>query len=324
MVNIISHGLKNSIYMSSWLELPQNTDFTIENIPFGIFSTEGRKRVGTRVGDHVLDLELLAKSNFFSNQTVETSVFSADVLNPFISLGKEITSSIRTEIQNLLRNENSSLRELQNAIIPVNEVSVHLPVHIGDYTDFYSSLEHATNVGTMFRDPDNALFPNWKHLPVGYHGRSSSILVSGENIHRPNGQTKPDDLNPVFGPSKRVDFELEMGFVIGKNTNIGDSVAITEADDYIFGMVLFNDWSARDVQKWEYVPLGPFLAKSFASSMSPWIVTMEALEPFTVAGPDQDPQVLTYLQFEGDKNYDIKLEVGIQPENSAETVVLTA
>ena len=199
---------------------------------------------------------------------------------------------------------------------------MHLPVSIGDYTDFYSSKEHATNVGMMFRDPDNALLPNWKHLPVGYHGRSSSIVVSGENIHRPMGQVLPPNADsPVFKASSRVDFELEMGFIIGKKTNLGEKITTVEAENYIFGKVLFNDWSARDIQKWEYVPLGPFLAKNFGSSMSPWVVTLEALEPFKVKGPEQDPKVLHYLEYDGLKNYDINLEVVIQPKDDPETVV---
>ena len=199
---------------------------------------------------------------------------------------------------------------------------MHLPIAIGDYTDFYSSIEHATNVGMMFRDPENALLPNWKHLPVGYHGRASSIIVSGENLHRPKGQVMTSDSDsPVFKASALVDFELEMGFIIGKNTTLGENINTAEAENYIFGKVLFNDWSARDIQKWEYVPLGPFLAKNFGSSMSPWVVTMEALEPFRVQGPEQEPKVLPYLEYEGLKNYDINLEVAIQPKNEAETIV---
>lgn len=195
---------------------------------------------------------------------------------------------------------------------------------MGDYTDFYSSIEHATNVGKMFRDPDNALLPNWKHLPVGYHGRSSSIILSGEDIHRPKGQTKPPEGDPVYGPSQRMDFELEMAFIVGKSTEIGDQVPADEAMDHIFGMVLFNDWSARDIQKWEYVPLGPFLGKSFASSISPWVVTMEALEPFKVAGPKQDPPVLDYLNTRGKQNYDLNLTVEIEPDGKEATVVSTS
>ena len=207
-------------------------------------------------------------------------------------------------------------------LIPQTEATMHLPIFIRDYTDFYSSIEHATNVGSMFRDPEKALMPNWKHLPVGYHGRASSITVSGHNVHRPMGQTMPPNAEqPIYGASKRVDFELEMGFIIGKNTQLGETVGTTNAEDYIFGKVLLNDWSARDVQKWEYVPLGPFLAKSFASHISPWVVTMEALEPFKVDGPKQEPKVLPYLEFSGQRNIDISLEVAIANENGNETVV---
>jgi len=204
----------------------------------------------------------------------------------------------------------------------MNAVEMLMPVAIGDYTDFYSSIDHATNVGTMFRDPANALLPNWKHLPVGYHGRASSITVSGTNFHRPKGQTKPADSElPVFGPCKLLDFELETAFIIGKSTAMGDSVTTANADDHIFGMILFNDWSARDIQTWEYVPLGPFLAKNFASTISPWIVTLDALEPFRVEGYKQDPKVLPYLEYSGNKNIDIKLEVSIQPKGGEEVKV---
>jgi fumarylacetoacetase len=197
-----------------------------------------------------------------------------------------------------------------------------MPVHIPNYTDFYSSIEHATNVGKMFRDPANALLPNWKHLPVGYHGRASSIVVSGTEINRPKGQMKPADADkPVFGPCKQLDFELEMAFIINKNTEMGESISTKDAEDAIFGMVVFNDWSARDIQSWEYVPLGPFLAKNFGSSISPWVVTLEALEPFRTTSPTQDPEVLDYLKFEGDKNYDINLEVYIQPENGDQNLI---
>ena len=198
---------------------------------------------------------------------------------------------------------------------------MHLPIKIGDYTDFYSSEQHAFNVGSMFRDPDNALLPNWKHIPVGYHGRASSILVSGQDIHRPIGQTKPVNGPPVFGPSQRLDFELEMGFVIGKPTEVGSRIPTAEAEHHIFGLALFNDWSARDIQAWEYVPLGPFLGKNFASTISPWIVTLDALEPFRTNGPTQDPAPLPYLAHGNNKNFDIKLQVAIQPENDEETVV---
>ena len=302
------------------INVPENSDFSIHNIPFGIFSTQDRSpRAGIAIGDHILDLAAVAELDVFD---FNTAVFEKEVLNDFISLGKDITKRVRKNIQHWLQDENSVLANKPELFVKQSEAQMHMPVFVGDYTDFYSSIEHATNVGKMFRDPENALLPNWKHIPVGYHGRASSIVVSGEPIHRPKGQTIPNDSKqPIFGPSQRVDFELEMGFITGQNTNLGESVSTEDAEDYIFGLVLFNDWSARDIQKWEYVPLGPFLAKNFASHISPWIVTLEALEPFRVPGPKQDPEVLPYLKYDGDKNYDINLEVGITPEGSEEQTV---
>jgi len=302
------------------IDIPENSDFSIYNIPFGIFSTEDRSpRAGVAVGEHILDLVAVAKLDVFD---FNTAVLEKEVLNDFISLGKPVTNKVRKKIQHWLQDENSMLAGKPELFVLQSEAQMHIPVYIGDYTDFYSSIEHATNVGKMFRDPSNALLPNWKHIPVGYHGRASSIVVSGEPIHRPKGQTIPNNSDqPVFGPSQRLDFELEMGFITGKNTDLGESISTSEAEDYIFGMVLLNDWSARDIQKWEYVPLGPFLAKNFASHISPWIVTLEALGPFRVSGPEQNPKVLPYLEFEGTKNYDINLEVGIAPENAEEQVV---
>ncbi|MGX1928721.1 fumarylacetoacetase [Flagellimonas sp. 2504JD4-2] len=302
------------------INIPENSDFSIHNIPFGIFSTEDRSpRAGVAIGEHILDLVAVAELDVFD---FNTAVLEKEVLNDFISLGKKITNRVRKDIQHWLQDEDSVLAGKPELFVLQSDAQMHMPVYIGDYTDFYSSIEHATNVGTMFRDPAKALMPNWKHIPVGYHGRASSIIASGEPIHRPKGQTLPKDAEtPIFGPSQRLDFELEMGFITGKNTNIGASISTDEAEDYIFGMVLLNDWSARDIQKWEYVPLGPFLAKNFASHISPWIVTLEALDPFRVSGPEQNPKVLPYLEFEGTKNYDIKLEVGIAPENVEEQVV---
>jgi len=248
-------------------------------------------------------------------------VLEGDFLNDFIALGKSVTNPVRIRIQEELCNDDSVLKDNPNAFYMQSRVSMHMPVRVGDYTDFYSSIEHATNLGKLFRDPENALLPNWKHLPVGYHGRASSIVVSGTSIHRPKGQTKPADGPPVFGPCRLLDFELEMAFVIGKDSSLGDSISTDEAADYIFGMTLFNDWSARDIQKWEYVPLGPFLGKSFASTASPWIVTMEALEYFKVSGPVQDPQVLPYLEYKSDYNFDIELKVTIAPEGGDETTI---
>lgn len=313
--------------MKSWIPVAASSDFPIENIPFGIAEHKGNVFTATRVGDTVIDLSALADYGFFDTLNLEDlSAFYEPYLNDFISLGKSATTAVRIELQRLLSIE---CNELQNheeakyvALISVTEVTMKLPVFVGDYTDFYSSIEHATNVGVMFRDPANALLPNWRHLPVGYHGRSSSIVVSGTDIHRPKGQTKPkDDQPPVFGPSKQVDFELETAFITGGNTPLGSSVAVEDAEKYIFGMVLFNDLSARDIQKWEYVPLGPFLAKSFGSVISPWIVTMEALEQFRVEGPEQTPEVMPYLQQKGANNYDIQLEVLLQTPHTPATVI---
>jgi len=302
------------------IDIPQDSDFSIHNIPFGIFSTSKRKpRVGIAIGEHILDLVSVADLGVFN---FDTSVLSQSVLNDFISLGKPITNKVRTDIQDWIKDDNSSLVGKPKLFVKQSDAQMHLPVQVGDYTDFYSSLEHATNVGMMFRGPENALLPNWRHLPVGYHGRASSIIVSGHDIHRPKGQVLPKgESQPVFRASGRVDFELETGFIIGKPTALGDSVSALDAMDHIFGMVLFNDWSARDIQKWEYIPLGPFLGKSFASSISPWIVTMEALEPFRVAGPNQDPAVLPYLQTIRNNNYDINLSVSIKPDGASEQIV---
>ena len=308
--------------MKSWVDIPKNSDFSIYNIPFGIFSIKNsKKRVGVAIGDMIVDLKASYDLGVFNEITLDHHVFENEYLNDFIALGKSITKKIRLIIQSELCSDSSVLKE-SNALIKQSNVMMHLPLMIGDYTDFYSSIEHATNIGSMFRDPTNPLLPNWKHIPVGYHGRASSIIVSGQDVIRPKGQVLPlNEETPVFQASSRVDFELEMGFVIGKKSNLGQSISTKEAEEYIFGKVLFNDWSARDIQKWEYVPLGPFLGKSFASSISPWIVTLDALEEFKVEGPQQTPDVLPYLQYDGLRNYDINLEVSIQPENSIESIV---
>ena len=312
--------MKNS---DCWIAIEANSDFSIYNIPFGIFSTSDRSpRVGVAIGTMILDLVKTADLGIFNSLSIDNGVFDKPLLNDFISLGKNTTKAVRELVQQELTNSSSVLKENDAVFVTQEEVQMHLPVFVGDYTDFYSSIEHATNFGKMFRDPENALLPNWRHIPVAYHGRASSIVVSGQDVHRPMGQTLPlNEKQPVYGPSSRVDFELEMGFIIGKNTQLGDTITTEDAEDYIFGKVLFNDWSARDIQKWEYIPLGPFLAKNFASSISPWIVTMEALEPFRIQGPEQQPEVLPYLKSDGKRNYDIKLQVAIQPENADETVV---
>jgi len=310
--------------MNSWIDIPKNSDFSIYNLPFGIFSTnKNSKRVGVAIGNNIIDLFACNELDIFKDLKINNNVFENNFLNDFINLGKNTTNKVREIIQQQLTDESSKIKMSSVVIIPMNEVEMHLPVKVGDYTDFYSSIEHATNIGSMFRDPSNPLLPNWRHLPVGYHGRASSIIVSGIDIFRPKGQVIPlDSDKPVFTSSKRIDFELEMGYIIGKQSPLGSSITTDDADNYIFGKVLFNDWSARDIQKWEYVPLGPFLGKSFASSISPWVVTIEALDNFRVAGPIQNPQVLDYLKFNGLKNYDINLSVSILPEKTnIETIV---
>lgn len=313
--------------MKSFINYPQNSDFSIHNIPFGV-AVFNREYIAccTRIGDLVIDLATLYDYGFFDEiEGLNENVFEAYTLNEFIELGKPVTNAVRLKIQELLL-EGSSLshdeKTIEECFYDLDKVQMMMPLHVQNYTDFYSSIEHATNVGKMFRDPANALLPNWKHLPVGYHGRASSIVVSGINFHRPKGQMKPADAEkPIFGASKQLDFELEMAFVLNKNTEIGESISTQEAEDAIFGMVIFNDWSARDIQNWEYIPLGPFLGKNFCSSISPWVVTLEALEPFRTASPKQEPEVLDYLKFEGDKNFDINLEVYLQPENGEENLI---
>ncbi len=308
--------------MKSWISIPSDSDFTLHNIPFGVFSTEGHARAGTAIGNQVLDLAVLHESGLLDGLDLPQRIFEDTVLNAYMALGKKVWTPTRNRIIQLLSEGNDELSGnrilCERALFAQSEVTMHLPVQVGDYTDFYSSREHATNVGTMFRDPANALLPNWLHLPVGYHGRASSIVISGTPFHRPKGQTMADDaVAPAFGPTRLLDFELEMAFIIGQPNALGEPVAVEKAEEHIFGMVLFNDWSARDIQKWEYVPLGPFLAKNFASHVSPWIVTMDAMEPFRVDGPRQEPEVLPYLRSSGKHNFDIALEVQIAPEGQA-------
>ncbi|MFT7238601.1 MAG: fumarylacetoacetase [Cyclobacteriaceae bacterium] len=317
----------NNPNLASWIEVTKDSDFPIQNLPFGIFKTDLLSpRVGVAIGDQVLDLHVLHQSDVFEGINLANNIFNNLYLNDFISLGKETTNAVRERLSELLMIDNALLRDNHNlrseTLINQSSVEMLLPVKIGDYTDFYSSEQHAFNVGCMFRDPDNALLPNWKHIPVGYHGRASSVVVSGTPLRRPKGQTKEDgDDSPIFGPTKRLDFELEMGFITGKPNALGDTINVNNAHEHIFGFALFNDWSARDIQKWEYVPLGPFLSKSFGSSLSPWIVTMEALEPFKVTGKKQEPDVLSYLKIEGAHNYDVDLEVIIMTEEGAEKKV---
>jgi len=314
--------------LTSWKKISPHSDFSIYNIPFGIYSdAEVKHRVCSAIGDEIVDLQELYQNGFFKNIPIEnTSVFEQRYLNDFIALGKLTTSAIRRRIQELLSDANTELQSAHHShskiFKPIDKVKLLLPLRIGDYTDFYSSEYHATNVGKMFRDPNNALLPNWKHLPVGYHGRSSSIFVSPHSFYRPNGQTKPADAEkPIFGPSKLLDFELETAFVIGKATQQGDVIPVQQAREYIFGMLLFNDWSARDIQTWEYQPLGPFLAKNFASTISPWVVTMDALAPFYIDAPPQNPEPLPYLRQKPLQNLDIQLEVYLRTPDGSETLI---
>jgi fumarylacetoacetase len=307
-----------------WVNESDNSDFSIYNIPFGIVKFNGNYSVASRICNNVILIDKLSELGYLKNINIDSECYKSNYLNSLMKNGKAKTSELRNEIisiftsDELKNNEQHKKEILKN----INEVEMQMPIEIGDYTDFYSSIEHATNVGTMFRDPNNALLPNWKYIPVGYHGRASSIILSGQEIHRPKGQIKPnEDEPPIFSPCRLLDFELEMAFITFDGKPLGKSISTAEADDYIFGMCLFNDWSARDIQKWEYVPLGPFLAKNFASSMSPWIVTLDALDPFRVEGPKQEPEVLDYLKYSGNKNIDINLEVIIKPEKSEEKVV---
>jgi len=317
----------NDSSLKSWLEISRESDFPIQNLPFGIYSTKNKtKRVGVAIGNQILDLSQLLKLGYLDSLSFCGHCFSNEYLNRMMGHGKLEIRELRNRISELLNVENPELSQNKEAIAKVLDLQIesemHLPVKIGDYTDFYSSEQHAFNVGSMFRDPDNALLPNWKHIPVAYHGRSSSIIPSGQDVIRPKGQQKLDDNeNPIFGASKLLDFELEMGFITFQGKPLGNTISTVEADEYIFGMCLFNDWSARDIQKWEYVPLGPFLAKNFASSMSCWIVTLDALEPFRTAGPIQKPKVLPYLEYNGNKHLDIELTVAIQTENGSKKVV---
>jgi fumarylacetoacetase len=317
----------NDPTLRSWIDVPAGSDFPIQNIPFGIAGTGERSaRPFTRIGDTAIDLSVLADAGLLNGIDIDLACFKAPVLNPLLRHGRQGTRRLRQRLSDLLSAVNPELRDNSalraKALLPVASITMHLPVNIGDYTDFYSSRQHAYNVGCMFRDPANALLPNWLHMPVGYHGRASSIVVSGTPIRRPMGQYKPSpDAAPEFGPSRQLDLELEVAFITYEGNALGDRIPTAEAEDRIFGLVLFNDWSARDIQAWEYVPLGPFLGKNFGSSMSAWVVTLDALEPFRIASPKQEPEVLPYLKGAPDMHFDIALEVALQPKGTAETVI---
>ena len=317
--------------LRSFIDVPADSHFPIQNLPYGVFrpSAGDRARIGVAIGDQVADLSVLADSSLLTGGDLDDGeVFHSTVLNDFMALGRPAWSAARSKLTRLLHADGSILRDsaaLRDSVFHRQAaVEMLLPAAVGDYTDFYSSREHATNVGTMFRGADNALQPNWLHLPVGYHGRSSSIVVSGTEVRRPMGQALPPGADtPVFGPSRLMDFELEMGFFVGPGNSLGDPIPIERAQDHIFGMVLVNDWSARDIQAWEYVPLGPFLGKNFATSISPWVVTLDALEPFRCAGPGQsDPEPLAYLRDSVDHAYDIHLEVHLQGAQMSEPATI--
>jgi len=317
----------NNPERKSWLDVDTDSDFPIQNIPFGVFLTKDDiTTIGTRIGDYAIDLAALHQLGYFEGIPLTDDIFMQDTLNDFIADGRTTWRLVRNRIAEVFDEENDKLKNnaghREIIIFKMSEIEMLLPVSIGDYTDFYSSKEHATNVGTMFRDPENALLPNWLHIPVGYHGRASSVVVSGTKIRRPLGQTLPQGASkPVFGPSKLVDFEVEMGFITTDANDLGKVIPIEEARTNIFGMVLLNDWSARDIQKWEYVPLGPFLAKSFATTISAWVVTLDALEPFRANGVIQDPKPMPYLQEDGLTTYDIRIETFIKPKKQQETLV---
>ncbi len=317
--------------LHSFIDVAETSHFPIQNLPFGVFSPAGggAARVGVAIGDWALDLAVLQKRGLLSGKAFAADVFARPSLNAFMGYGRAAWQEARRLIQTLLRADNPILRDdaglRREAFWPMAEVQMHLPAQIGDYTDFYSSREHASNVGRMFRDPAHALLPNWRHMPVAYHGRASSVMVSGQTIRRPWGQQRPGQAgdSPRFGPSRQLDFELEMGFFIGPGSELGQPVAVRQAAQQIFGLVLVNDWSARDIQSWEYRPLGPFLAKNFATSISPWVMTLDALEPFRCVGPEQSPAPLPYLRTPGNEAFDIHLEVRLQTAVNPEPVIIS-
>jgi fumarylacetoacetase len=306
----------------SFIEVKANSHFPIQNLPYGVFrpKTGGTSRVGVAIGEFVLDLSVIEGADLFNIPELQgKEIFNQSTLNAFMEMDRNVWSAVRNRLQILLSEEEPTLRDndalRKQAFYKQQDVEMLLPVNIGDYTDFYASKEHAMNVGMMFRGKENALMPNWLNLPVGYHGRASSIVISGTDVRRPLGQMKPKDSDtPIFGPSLRFDFELEMGWFIGRGNELGKSIPVAEAEDHIFGLALVNDWSARDIQAWEYQPLGPFLGKNFATSISPWIVPLEALEPFRTAGPKPEVEQLPYLQQSKQGSFDIQLEVHLKGE----------
>jgi fumarylacetoacetase len=307
----------NDPALRSFIPVDPTSDFPIQNLPYGVFSTADRPapRVGVAIGEYVLDLWELEQDCRLDVGPL--GVFSTASLNPFMALGPQVWARTRARISELLRHDHDELRDNEKlrhlALVPMAQAKLHLPITVTGFTDFYSSIEHATNVGVMFRGKDNALQPNWLHMPIGYNGRASTVVVSGTRVRRPHGQLKPANAEqPSFGPCRRLDFELEIGAVVGQASPMGERLGETQAQEMIFGFVLLNDWSARDIQQWEYVPLGPFQGKAFATSISPWVVTSEALEPFRRHGPEQIPQPLSYLRQTQPNNFDLELEVGLR------------
>ncbi|WP_439359436.1 fumarylacetoacetase [Bradyrhizobium sp. DASA03007] len=307
----------NDPSLRSFIDVDPASDFPIQNLPYGVFSTAGNPtpRIGVAIGNYVLDLWEFEQDSRLDVGPL--GVFSGASLNPFMALGPKVWTKTRARISELLRHDHPELRDNEElrsrALVPMRDAKLHLPFAVSGYTDFYSSKEHATNVGVMFRGKDNALQPNWLHMPIAYNGRASTVVVSGTKVKRPRGQLKPPNVEvPNFAPCKRLDFELEMGVVIGQPSPMGGMLSESQAEEMIFGFVLLNDWSARDIQQWEYVPLGPFLAKAFATSISPWVVTREALEPFRLKGPEQAPAPLDYLKQNKPQNYDIALDVSLR------------
>ena len=309
--------------------MPADCDFPIQNLPYGVFSTEETRapRVGVAIGSWILDLSALEADGLLAADRSGRRVFDRPEINGLLELGKAAWTATRARVGELLRADRCELRDndalRRRAIVPMSDAKLHLPVRIPGYVDFYSSREHATNVGSLFRGPENALPPNWSELPIAYNGRASSVVVSGTPVRRPNGQTKEHAARrPSFGPSRKLDIELETAFIVGTGNDLGTPIAIADAEQHIFGMVLLNDWSARDLQQWEYVPLGPLNSKSFATSISPWIVTLDALEPFRVPGPKQEPLPLAYLRADDDHAFDINLEVTLLPRGARTATTL--
>jgi fumarylacetoacetase len=322
--------------LKSFVDVAPDSHFPLENLPYGVFKARdgGAARIGVAIGDSIVDLAELERAGLLKDlppgpsRTGIAAATTRDALNELMSLGRPAWRALRQKLQHLLASETSILRDnaelRKRAFHQQADVTMQVPARIGDYTDFYSSYHHAHNVGTMLRGPENALMPNWKWLPVGYHGRASSIVISGTDVRRPKGQTKaPDAAAPTFGPSKSFDYELETAFFVGPGNSLGEPIEIDRATEHIFGLVLMNDWSARDIQAWEYQPLGPFLAKNFATSISPWVVTLDALEPFRTPLAKQEPEPLPYLRSAGDFNFDIKLEARLQARGSNDAFVIT-